>query len=74
MERPTLKALIKERGVSQVWLLQKLKEKGVDRSIPVFNLYCNGHDRPRDRYVLDLVAELLNVEPEKVYECFEPYK
>jgi len=74
MKTRLLKDLLKEQGRTQTWLVLALKDKGYERTRSVFNLYCNGHDRPRDRYVLDLIAQLLNIEPEKVYECFEPYK
>jgi len=69
-----LKDVLEEQGRTQSWLLNQLKEKGFSRDRAIFSLYCNGHRKPRDRYVLDLIAELLEVENEIIYECFKDVK
>lgn len=70
-EKKVLKDVLKRQGRTQVWLMEQLAERGAERSVSVMSLYCSGHDKPRDRYVLDLIAELLEVEKEEVYECFK---
>ena len=74
MKQKTLLSLLKEEGRTQVWLIQKLKEKGIERDKSTFSLYCSGHKAPRDKYLLDAIAEILDVDNEKIYECFKTFK
>ena len=68
--KQTLLDVLKREGRSQVWLLQKLKEKGIERDKSTFSLYCSGHTSPRDKYVAVAIAEILKLEEEEISNCF----
>lgn len=68
--RELLKDVLSEKGRSQVWIMQQLATKGIERSTSTLSQYCNGYKKPRDRYVLLVLAELLECGIERIENCF----
>ena len=70
VEMKTIKSICKEKGRSHKWLRARMSDRGIDRDKATISQYCNGAKKPRDRYVLIVIAELLEVSEYEISLCF----
>lgn len=70
IEIKTVKKICDSKKVSLKWLQKQLKEKGIERDYATISLYCSGAKKPRDRYVIMVIAEILEVSEYEISLCF----
>jgi hypothetical protein len=66
----TLKEVLREEGRTQVWLMKELNAYGISRDPSQISQYCNGKAKPKDEYVIRVMAEVIGVEFEIINNCF----
>lgn len=70
----TLGEILKEEGRSQIWLRDKLIERGIKRDKSIINHYCKNKHKPRDKYILTVIAEILDIDLARIQSCFNKEK
>lgn len=66
-----LKDILKQEGRSQKWLRMQLALKGVTRDHSMIHRYCWNKSKPKDDYVINLMAEILGINKKEIEACFE---
>jgi len=69
-----LKELIRAKGRTQDWVRNKLNEYGIKRNKSHFNEWCNDRHAPKDEYILAVIGDILQVDKNKVMNCFTKYR
>jgi hypothetical protein len=70
----TLGDILKEEGRSQIWLRDKLIERGIKRDKSIINHYCKNKHTPRDKYILTVIADILGIDLVRIQSCFNKIK
>lgn len=67
----TLKEILMMQGRSQEWLRVQLYLKGIKRDQSQVHRWCNNVSRPKDEYIIEMIAQILKVKKHVVKQCLE---